>query len=283
MTRYEISHRKNIFGIKIIELWSWQNHNILLSLTYNQRRNYRAITKFQRLKNNREIHHKRTFMACFNFSRAHCMVVRCHIDKNHERIKLKVATWMLVFKVPIRSLDTIVLMKQNLDILQVQIDETLVTKDMDDRHEMLCAPGRGVTYTQLMMWICVSLVRFLISAWCISRMCGWVWSPVCCRGNRLTPVLTWTCGSTIKKVKRIKYRSWRLCVQIKERLFRILVEMLYKAFDEYRMWWVPQDVIQFARQLWMAMSPYLGSIGNFDEALEMLEVVEETPFELLKI
>ena len=53
------------------------------------------------------------------------------------------------------------------------------------------------------------------------------------------------------------------------------------AYAEYRLWWVGVDIIKFARQLGVDMVVPLGSYRNVREALEMLDVIESTRFELL--
>lgn len=45
-----------------------------------------------------------------------------------------------------------------------------------------------------------------------------------------------------------------------ERVIREIVPVLYGVYDEYRLSWLPPDIIQFGRQLRMAMRPFLKAI-----------------------
>ena len=66
-----------------------------------------------------------------------------------------------------------------------------------------------------------------------------------------------------------------------ERVVRVCAAVLYAAYDEYVLWYVPPDIINFARQLGMAMAVPLGSCANVREVLEMLTVIESTVFSYL--
>lgn len=44
-------------------------------------------------------------------------------------------------------------------------------------------------------------------------------------------------------------------------------------YDEYRMWYVPSDIMAFADELGMAMAAPLGSRANVCVFFEMLEVI----------
>ena len=64
-----------------------------------------------------------------------------------------------------------------------------------------------------------------------------------------------------------------------ERVVRICSGLLFDVYDTFRLWWVPPDVIAFARQLEHGMVTALGSESNVCELLELLSVVEATAFD----
>lgn len=70
-------------------------------------------------------------------------------------------------------------------------------------------------------------------------------------------------------------------VAVTERVVRVCAAVLMAAYAEYRLWWVPADIIMFARRLELDMAVPLGSYANVREVLEMLRVIETTRFEAL--
>lgn len=49
--------------------------------------------------------------------------------------------------------------------------------------------------------------------------------------------------------------------------------LLFSAYDEFVLWYVPPDVIKFSRQLGMAMEVALESRANVLELLKLLNVI----------
>lgn len=72
-------------------------------------------------------------------------------------------------------------------------------------------------------------------------------------------------------IEDVQYRLW--VVSMTERVLCVMSALLYEVYDEYRLWWVPPDIIQFSRQLGIAIRPFLGSTRNNNEILELLEVI----------
>lgn len=70
-------------------------------------------------------------------------------------------------------------------------------------------------------------------------------------------------------------------VEITDRVVRVCAGLLVTAYVEYRLWYLPPDIVTFARRLGMAMEAPLGSPANVREVLELLSVLEETRFDLL--
>lgn len=66
-----------------------------------------------------------------------------------------------------------------------------------------------------------------------------------------------------------------------ERVNRVCATTFVAAYEEYRLWYIPLDIIAFARELGMAIADPLGSRANIREVLEMLEIIDVTRFELL--
>jgi hypothetical protein len=64
-----------------------------------------------------------------------------------------------------------------------------------------------------------------------------------------------------------------------ERVVRLCAALLVHVYSEYKLWYLPPDVIAGARKLGMAMSVALGSEANVAELMELLEVIESTRFE----
>lgn len=64
-----------------------------------------------------------------------------------------------------------------------------------------------------------------------------------------------------------------------ERVICVCPSLLTPTYDEYRLWYVPPDIISFARELGMAMELPLGSRANVRELFEMIEVIKSTRFQ----
>lgn len=66
-----------------------------------------------------------------------------------------------------------------------------------------------------------------------------------------------------------------------ERIVQVCAALMLAMYSECRLWYVPTDIIAFARELWLAMEVLLGSIANVREVLELRDVIEATEFDLL--
>lgn len=66
-----------------------------------------------------------------------------------------------------------------------------------------------------------------------------------------------------------------------ERVVRLCAALLLAVYAEFRLWYVPPDVIGFARDLGMGMKVTLGSHTNVREVMELLEIIESTDFTTL--
>lgn len=67
-----------------------------------------------------------------------------------------------------------------------------------------------------------------------------------------------------------------------ERAIRVCPALLIGAHAEYRLFYLPTDIISFARALGMDMEVVLGSRANVCELMKMLEIIESTRLEHLR-
>lgn len=70
-------------------------------------------------------------------------------------------------------------------------------------------------------------------------------------------------------------------VAFKERVVRLSAALLLAVYSEYRLWFVPPDVVAFPHEVGFSMEVQLGSRANLREVLELLSVVESTNFTML--
>lgn len=66
-----------------------------------------------------------------------------------------------------------------------------------------------------------------------------------------------------------------------ERVIRVCAALLFHAYDEYVLWYVPPDIINFALNIVMDMEVSLRSIANVREWMELLDVIASTQLSLL--
>lgn len=66
-----------------------------------------------------------------------------------------------------------------------------------------------------------------------------------------------------------------------ERVVRVCVALLFSAYNEYRLWHVPSDIIAFSGERSFAMEVPLGSPSKIRNVLEFLEGIEATEFDTL--
>lgn len=66
-----------------------------------------------------------------------------------------------------------------------------------------------------------------------------------------------------------------------ERFVRVCVVLMLVLYDEYLLWYLPQDVISFVRHLGMAIETALESRAKAREMLELFIVIESTRWNLL--
>lgn len=76
-------------------------------------------------------------------------------------------------------------------------------------------------------------------------------------------------------------KSGMWVVRFTKRVIHVCASLLIAAYEEYRLWYVPTDIISFARGLSMAMEVVLGSHSNVRKLLEILEVIESTRFDTI--
>lgn len=66
-----------------------------------------------------------------------------------------------------------------------------------------------------------------------------------------------------------------------EHMLCVMASLLYKVYDDYRLWLVPPDIIQFTRKLGMAMQSCLGSTRNDNEVHELMYFLVNTQLDIL--
>lgn len=106
-----------------------------------------------------------------------------------------------------------------------------------------------------------------------------LWSRLAtCHGFRVEqePIFSYKSGALVEDPQ-----SGLWVVAITERVTRVCAALLVAAYAEYRLWYVPPDIIAFARELGMSLAAPLGSRDNVRELSEFLEVIESTRFDSL--
>lgn len=63
-------------------------------------------------------------------------------------------------------------------------------------------------------------------------------------------------------------------VAVTERAIRVVAAMIYEKYDKYRLWWLPLDIIGFARQPGMRPQTCPGPTRNVHDALKIVGVIE---------
>ena len=66
-----------------------------------------------------------------------------------------------------------------------------------------------------------------------------------------------------------------------ELVLRVIAAIIFDVYDPYRLLCFPPDVLRFARQLGDDMMTYLGLLRNVRKALELMDVIETSNFELV--
>lgn len=57
---------------------------------------------------------------------------------------------------------------------------------------------------------------------------------------------------------------------------RVCAALLMVVYSEYRLWYVPPDIMEFVLDFWMVMAVVSGYISIVREVLELLEVMKWT-------